>query len=509
MKEWFQQFRIAWKASRHQRKRIRQLVLLIGLVWYVNCLPDNLFSDSTSTVLLDRNGNLLGAKIAADGQWRFPENTAVPAKMAACLIEFEDRDFRSHVGISAKGIGRALVQNFKSKRIVSGGSTITMQLARIMRGNPPRTYAEKILEMVLATRMEVRYSKDEILGLYASHAPCGNNVVGLDAASWRYFGRSAQQLSWGESATLAVLPNAPGLIYPGRNPALLREKRNRLLKRLFEHQLIDATEFELALSEPLPEKPLPLPQLAPHLLNRFMQQGQKGKLIVSTLDAALQEKAVQQLSVYSTVLQENQIMNGALLITSVKTGKILAYVGNVPMQEAANGKDVDCIQAPRSTGSILKPLLYAKSMENGTIAPQQLLTDIPSQFGSFAPKNYSGQFDGALPAHKALSRSLNIPLVHLLNSYGVTKFHGDLKTYGLTTIHQPARHYGLSLILGGAEATLFDLNRVYTQMAQELAYGASKPIVLIENPGAEGQKPVKVPLKTDRGCIYSTFEALV
>ena len=509
LKESFQKGRLYWREKRQLRKRLRQMLLLVGLVWYFNCLPDTLFSDSTSTVLLDRNGQLLGAKIADDGQWRFPESEVVPPKMAACLIEFEDRNFYTHIGISAKGIGRAFAQNLKKGRVVSGGSTITMQLARIMRKNPPRTYSEKLLEMVLATRIEIRYSKQEILGLYASHAPFGNNVVGLDAASWRYFGRSAQQLSWGESATLAVLPNAPGLIYPGRNHTLLREKRDRLLKRLYENKVIDATEFELAVSEPLPEKPLPLPQLAPHLLDRLMQQGYRGKSITSTLDLPLQEKAVQQLRMYSAVLQENQVMNGALLITSVKTGKILAYVGNVPLDEAANGKDVDCIQAPRSTGSILKPLLYAKSMENGTIAPQQLLTDIPSQFGSFAPKNYSGQFDGALPAHKALSRSLNIPLVHLLNSYGVTKFHGDLKTYGLTTLHQPARHYGLSLILGGAEATLFDLNRTYTQMAQELAFGAAKPVKLIEDQAQETVKPVRSQPKTDRGCIYSTFEALV
>ena len=209
---------------------------------------------------------MLGAKIADDGQWRFTESDSIPLKFEACIINFEDKNFYSHIGISAKGIGRALNQNFKNKKVVSGGSTITMQLARIMRKNPPRTYVEKIYEMIIATRLELHYSKKEILSLYASHAPFGNNVVGLEAASWRFFGRASHRLSWSESATLAVLPNAPGLIYPGKNHISLRNKRNRLLKKLLLRKIISPSDFQLAVSEPLPNKPLPLPQLAPHLL---------------------------------------------------------------------------------------------------------------------------------------------------------------------------------------------------------------------------------------------------
>ncbi|TXI86908.1 MAG: penicillin-binding protein 1C, partial [Crocinitomicaceae bacterium] len=230
----------------------KQLLWKIGfpvfVIWYIFCLPEQLFSDSTSTVLLDRNGYLLGAKIANDGQWRFPEKMEVPTKFERCLVLFEDQNFATHIGISAKGIGRALIQNFQNDKIVSGGSTITMQLARIMRKNRPRTYREKIIEMILATRIELRYSKAEILGLYASHAPFGSNVVGLETASWRFFGRSADKLSWAESATLAVLPNAPGLIYPGKNHVLLEKKRNRLLRKLYDEKIIDAITFQLAIS---------------------------------------------------------------------------------------------------------------------------------------------------------------------------------------------------------------------------------------------------------------------
>lgn len=494
------------RRTKKNRRRIQGAVVVIFLIWYAQCLPDELFHDSTSTVLLDRNGNLLGARIADDGQWRFPETNYVPHKMATSIIAFEDRNFHSHIGISVKGIGRAILQNSRNDKIVSGGSTITMQLARIMRKNPPRTYSEKLLEMILATRIELRYSKQEILAMYASHAPFGNNVVGLDAAAWRYFGRSAHQLSWAESATLAVLPNAPGLIYPGKNHNLLLQKRNRLLRYLYENGTLDKTEYELALTEPLPEKPVPVPHLAPHLLDRLIAEGHKGERIVCTLQKDIQEKAMHQLQLHHQILSDNRIMNGAVMITDVNTGEILAYVGNTATTEEEYAGNVNCIMAPRSTGSILKPLLYAKSLESGQLTPSMLVTDVPSQFGSFSPKNYSGQFNGAVHANQALSRSLNIPMVHLLEEYGVTKFRDDLREYGFTTIRQSARHYGLSLILGGAEVRLFDLNKVYTQLAQELKFGKRTSVGVLKKDVREIPSANTL---TDRGCIYSTFDAMI
>lgn len=492
------------------KKLVKRLALVgfaVFIVWYINCLPERLFNDSTSTVLLDKNGVLLGAKIAKDGQWRFSPGDSVPKKFEVCLTEFEDRNFYGHFGISINGIGRAIVQNCKHKKVVSGGSTLTMQLARIMRKNPPRTVCEKIIEMILATRMEIRYSKKEILNYYTEHAPFGNNVVGIEAASWRYFGRSPQSLSWAESATLAVLPNAPGLIYPGKNHKRLLDKRNRLLKRLYDIKKIDETTYQLAISEPLPDKPLPLPQNAPHLLARFIKEGYAGKTIQSAIDNNIQQKVIQQLQAHHTLLQQNKIYNGAVMITSVKTGMVLAYVGNTKNQSKEYGSDVDCIVAPRSTGSILKPFLFAKSLEDGLITPTMLLSDVPTQFGSFSPKNFSMQYDGAVPAGQALSRSLNIPMVRLLNEYGLEKFHRDLKNYGLTTLTKPAQHYGLSLILGGAEAKLFDLNKAYTQMAQELEFGKAKQIVL--NTRQKEKTNETYNAKTNVASIYSTFDAMV
>lgn len=488
-------------------KRISLLGFACFTIWYINCLPEQMFNDSTSTVLLDKDGKLLGAKIAEDGQWRFSAGDQIPEKFEKCLIQFEDRDYYSHYGVSPKGIGRALVQNVKNKKVVSGGSTLTMQLTRIMRKNPPRTLFEKVLEMILATRAEIRYDKKEILNYYAAHAPFGNNVVGLEAASWRYFGRSSDKLSWAESATLAVLPNAPGLIYPGKNHKRLLDKRNRLLKRLYDIKTIDETTYQLAITEPLPEKPLRLPQLAPHLLARLIKEGQKGKTIKSTIDYNLQEKANQLLQAHNDFLKENKVYNGAIVITSVKTGKVLAYVGNTKAVDEDHGCAVDCINAPRSTGSILKPVLYAKCMEDGLITPNMLVPDVPTQFGSFSPKNFTMQYDGAVPASKALARSLNIPMVRMLNEYGLEKFHGDLKKMGITTLDKPAKHYGLSLILGGAEAKLWDLSTMYTHMAQELKYEKTKPIIFYEDKKRAKEKTKRI--QTNRACIYNTFEAMV
>jgi len=491
------------------RNRILLVMFLIFIAWYINCLPDKLFTSPNSTVLLDKDQTLLGAKIASDGQWRFSSEKNIPSKFETCLLEFEDRNFYKHYGISIKGIGRALKQNIRNKKVVSGGSTITMQLTRIMLKNPRRSVSEKILEMVLATRMEIRFSKKEILHYYSAHAPFGNNVVGLEAASWRYFGRGAGALSWAESATLAVLPNAPGLIYPGKNHQRLLDKRNRLLNRLYDIHKIDETTYLLSLAEPLPDKPLSLPQKAPHLLAKLSTEGHKGRTIESTLDHNLQEKIMQLLEIHSERLRENKIYNGAVIVTSVKTGKVLVYIGNTKSQGDEHGNDVDCLSAARSTGSILKPFLYAKCLQDGQITPSMLIPDIPTQFGSFTPKNFTKQYDGAVPANKALARSLNIPMVRMLNEYGLEKFHRDLKNFGLTSLHRPAKHYGLSLILGGAEARLDELSRAYTQMAQELIYGQKKPIQLVSNKNKKAEKKQTHQNGTNTGCIYSTFEAMV
>lgn len=454
--------------------RKKSLVFLFGifLLWYF-CLPSPLFDDSTSMVLTDRNNELLSARIAADGQWRFPQNENIPDKFIAAIIEFEDRRFFSHFGIDPIGIFRAIEQNISSGKIVSGGSTLTMQTARLTRKNKPRNITQKFIEMCMATRLEFKYSKSEILAFYASNAPFGGNVVGLEAASWRYYSKRPELLSWGEAATLAVLPNSPALIHPGRNRNALFEKRNRLLDKLLIAGKMDELTCKLAKEEPLPAKPLPLPNIAPHLLDRAFSEKIRGKksektLVNSTIDRSLQNQLNSLIQRKNKILKSNEIHNLAAIIIDVKTGETLAYVGNAKGTGNAHKEYVDIVKANRSTGSILKPYLYAFSLENGNTTPQSLLPDVPTNLGGYKPENYNQQYDGRVSADKALIRSLNVPFVLLLKDYGVEKFHNDLQKIGLTSITRTPNDYGLSLILGGAEGNLWDITGAYASMSRTL-----------------------------------------
>jgi penicillin-binding protein 1C len=463
--------------SRHQivlflkTKRGKAILLFsILLLWYLFCLPPRLFQDPQCTVLEDRNGVLLGARIAADGQWRFPDETNVPDKFSKAIIRYEDRHFFSHPGFNPASLFRALRQNIAQKRIHSGGSTITMQVIRLSRKGQVRNIYQKLIELIQATRLELRCSKKEILACYASHAPFGSNVVGLDAASWRYFGRSPDKLSWAESATLAILPNSPSLIYPGKNQDKLKLKRDRLLNSLRDAGEIDSQTCELAKLEPLPGKPHTLPDQAPQLLDRAAAfKGQKGKRIRSTLDAALQQRVNEIVEKHHRSLSANEIHNAAVVVLDVETGRTLAYIGNTQAGEGKEqGNDVDIVMAARSSGSILKPFLYAAMLSDGQILPNTLVPDVPTQFGNYAPQNFSESYDGAVPAKRALARSLNVPAVKLLQQYHTERFHDLLQKIGLTTITRSAENYGLTLILGGAETRLWDLTGAYASMARTL-----------------------------------------
>ena len=441
------------------------LILLISTFYF--SLPNPLFSDSYSTVLEDKKNQLLSAAIANDGQWRFPEDATVNEKFKAAIILFEDKRFNNHFGIDFLSLGRATQQNIKASKIVSGGSTLSMQVIRLSRKGKARTFLEKVIEIILAVRLELRYSKSEILSLYASHAPFGGNVVGIEAACWRYFGRSSRELSWSEAVLLAVLPNNPSLIHLGKNRELLKSKRDRLLNRLSKEKYFDELSLSLAISELIPENPLALPRLASHLLDRCMKEGKSQQKIISTIDIGLQQRAQQILQDHHERLKANQIFNGAAIIIEVKTGNVLAYVGNVASGKE-NQEQVDIVNAPRSTGSILKPFLYAAMLEEGKMLSKTLQPDIPLLINGFAPKNFSNNFDGAVAADQALIRSLNIPAVEELQDYRYEKFYELLKKIGITTLKKPADHYGLSLILGGAEGTLWDITGAYASMARTL-----------------------------------------
>ena len=446
------------------------------LIWFCFCLPSQLFITPTSYVLEDADRNLLNASIAEDGQWRFPFDADVPDKFSKCITTFEDKRFFYHPGVDPIALCRAIVQNIKSKDVVSGGSTISMQVIRLSRGAKSRNIFNKLMESILAVRLECTHRKSTILALYASNAPFGSNVVGLDAASWRYFGRPANELSWGEMASLAVLPNAPSLVHPGKNQQELLRKRNLLLDKLADSKIIDSTTAQLSRLEPLPGAPKPLPQLAPHLLDRFKKDIAIAKAsskknisteLRTTVNMQLQIQVNRILYQHHQQLQSNQINDAAAMVVDVETGNILSYIGNIYQPEdSLIESHVDVLASKRSPGSTLKPLLYCSLLSEGSMLPQQLVPDIPTQINGYAPQNFDLGYDGAVPANWALARSLNIPAVKMLQQYRYQRFYNVLKQCGFTTLNRPADFYGMSLILGGCEISPYELCGVYASMAR-------------------------------------------
>ncbi len=510
--------RLKWS----RRKSIITGTLIAGLIAYYFSLPSSLFEDPYSTVLEDKTGNLLSASIAADGQWRFPELKKTPDKFATALITFEDKRFESHPGVDILSFCRAFRQNLKAKKIVSGGSTITMQVIRLSRKGKARSFLEKIIEMILATRLEFSSSKKEILSLYSSHAPFGGNVVGLEAACWRYFDRSPESLSWGEAALLAVLPNSPALIHPGKNRDQLKLKRDRLLDKLRHTHVLDDVTCDLAKSEPIPDEPHLLPNAARHLLTRMKKDGYGQQKLRSTVDGHLQKTLQEILAGHHDRLAANQVFNASAIVLDISTGDVLAYAGNVDNKQAGHGDDVDAGSAPRSTGSILKPFLFAAMLDEGKMLSKTLMPDVPTQISGFAPKNFNKEYDGAVHADRALIRSLNVPAVHMLKEYRYEKFHTLLKNMGMSTLQADADHYGLTLILGGAEGTLWEITGLYASMARTLNNFFTHPgknkydlddfhaprYVHLTKDAAAKKFPLQETSWLSAASVYLTFEAL-
>ena len=495
-------------------------ILLVASILVATSLPKPLFKSPTSYVIDDAGGQLLGAAIAADGQWRFPPNADVPEKFKQCIITFEDKRFLNHPGFDVIAFGRAVRQNLRSKKITSGGSTITMQVIRLATRHK-RTIWNKLSEIMMALRLECSYNKNQILSLYASNAPFGSNVIGLDAAAWRYFGRSPDKLSWGEMAAMAVLPNSPSLVHPGKNQLILLRKRNLLLHKLYSQGIIDATTAALAELEPVPERPLPLPQSAPHLLERFKADHQSDlngdTRIKTSIKIALQQQVNEILERHHQILRGNDINNIAAIVLDVETGQTLAYAGNIAHPEDPKMEsDVDVVNAPRSPGSTLKPLLYANMLHDGLLLPNSLMPDIPTQIAGYHPENFDLGYDGAVPASKALSRSLNVPAVKMLQQFKYERFYDFLHKIGITTLKKPADNYGLSLILGGGENTLWELSGAYADMARVLnhytQYSGKYNPADYHNPvyaAVQQQKPeLEKNGLLDAGSIFYTMQAM-
>lgn len=430
--------------------------------WWYSLLGSGILTLEYSTSVFDVHGELLGARLGPSQQWRLPPPDTLPPLYVQALIAFEDKRFYQHIGIDFWALGRAMIQNLRHGTIVSGGSTITMQLARIMMGNQPRTPLQKVKEMALATRLEWSFSKEEILRQYATRAPYGGNIIGIEAASWRYFRTTALQLSLSESVLMALLPNAPGWLAPGKNESILRNRRDNLLDQLCKLRVIDPLQCKMAKMESIPSKPEAMPNRAIHAVEWLHQQG-PGEQHFTTIDAGIQIELERLAHHYQQRNAPHGVENIAILVAEVETGNVVGYVGNDPDGQSPW---VDIVQAQRSSGSILKPFLFCHLYDEGFLIQETLVPDYPVYLQGFNPKNFDKQYRGALPAREALAQSLNIPSVLLLRKFGIEPFQKKLNHWGFSTINRPSSHYGLSLILGGAEVTLWDAVGAYASMAR-------------------------------------------
>ena len=458
-------------------------------------------------MLFSAEGRLLGARTAADGQWRFPPGGRVPRRFTEVLVRFEDKRFFAHPGVDPLAVARAVRQNLRAGRVESGASTITMQVVRLARKNRPRTFAEKLREAGLALRLETSLSKAGILALFAAHAPFGGNVVGLDAASWLYFGRSPDELSWAEAAFLAVLPNDPGLTASATGRIRLRGKRDGLLEKLRDRGTIAALECRLALAEPMPDRLRALPRDAPHLLETLAARPGAASPFRSFIAADLQRTASRIVEQHGARLAGRGIRNAAAILIDNRRAAVVAYVGNVGLdRREAHGQNVDIVRSRRSTGSILKPFLYASMLKEGGLAPGTLVPDTPARFEGFKPENFDRRFRGAVPARAALAWSLNVPAVRELRDYGIPRFENRLRQWGMTTLDRPPEDYGLTLVLGGAEGELLEIAALYAKMA-ELASNAPGGGLEVRLLRDEPQVPSKM---RDLGAAsaYLTLQAL-
>lgn len=481
------------KISKATKGNIAAGIIAFLMLYYV--LPNPLFDKPPSPVLFAKDGQLLAARVAKDGQYRFTQNTPVPFKFKACALTFEDQYFYIHPGINPSSVIRALIINIKSRKIVQGASTISMQVARLALEMEERSRFNKFTEAIATIIIEIQYSKDEILALYAHNAPFGGNVVGLETAAWRFFQTSAENLSWGQTAALAVLPNAPAYIYPGKNENLLRKKRDFLLQKLHNRGFIDSTQLQLAILEPLPSPAKLLPRYAPHLIDHALNENPNCTYIQSTIDYNLQLLSENVIQAHAERLSANRIHNAAALIAHIPSATVRAYIANIPGLDNKNNGFVNNITSNRSCGSLLKPFLYAAMMDQGLLLPTQLLPDLPVDYAGFKPQNSTLTFYGAVPANDALRASLNIPFVTLLKDYGIDNFLTIMRKWGITTFNHNAEHYGLALILGAPEASLYELTAAYASMARSLLVDSTdKTKTLIHETLSSNYPPSVIPL---------------
>jgi penicillin-binding protein 1C len=434
-------------------------------------------SAGRSPIVLDRDGRLLRAFTMEDGRWRLPLGADdVDPRYLAFLKAFEDQRFEHHAGVDPLALLRAAGQMIRAAEVVSGGSTLTMQVARLAEPRPDRTLTAKLRQMLQAWRLERRLGKDEILGLYLSLAPFGGNIEGVRAASFAYFGREPKRLSLGEAALLVALPQSPETRRPDRFPDAARRARDRVIDRALAHRLLSPAEAEAAKAEPIPTHRRPFPMIAAHAAEWARADRPAERIQRLTIDARLQVQLEQLARERAAALGPK--LSAAIVVVDNATGEIRASVAGAEYLSGDRAGALDLTKAVRSPGSALKPLIYALAFENGIAHPETMLEDRPTRYSSYAPDNFDMTFQGVVTARRALQLSLNVPTVELLSLLGPTRFRTRLRGMGVDLVlPRESGAPGLAIGLGGVGITLNDLTRLYLALARG---GEAPPLTLRE-----------------------------
>ncbi|MFK7941404.1 MAG: penicillin-binding protein 1C, partial [Paracoccaceae bacterium] len=430
-------------------------------------MPD--LNPAVSATVLDRDGRLLRAYQVSDGRWRLPVKTAdVDANYIAQLLAYEDRRFRAHSGVDVLALVRATGQAAWHGRPVSGASTLTMQVARLLTETPTRSIVAKLAQIRLALALERELTKDEILGLYLTLAPFGGNIEGVRAASLSWFGKEPRRLTPAEAALLVALPQSPNTRRPDRAAKAARGARSRVLARAVRFGALSAEDAEAAGREPLPNRRRAFPQLAPHLADR---EARPGEAVTLTISRDLQSALEGLLS--ARVLDMAPAQSAAIIVADHRTGEILAQVGSPGLDYPSRQGFVDMTSAVRSPGSTLKPLIYGLAFEDGIAHPESLIEDRPMAFGAYTPTNFDEAYSGTVSVRAALQRSLNVPAVALLEAVGPAALMTRLRRAGARPALPPGQRTSLAIALGGVGVRLTGLVQVFAGIA---AGGKARPL---------------------------------
>ena len=439
-----------------------------------------------STLVLDRSGQLLRPYATAEGRWRLSATLAdVDRRFVEMLLAYEDRRFRSHPGVDPLAMARAALQFVTNGRIVSGASTLTMQVARLLEPRAERSLAAKLRQMVRAVQLDLTLSKDEILALYLSLAPYGGNLEGVRAASLAYFGKEPRRLTMAQAALLVALPQSPELRRPDRSPAVARAARDRVLDRIAASARIPADEVALAKLDGVPAARKPMPVLAPHAADQALARERDLRVHRLTIDAALQA-SLQDLA-RERAKAFGPDVSVAIVAVDHATGQVLARVGSADYFDERRAGQVDMTQAVRSPGSALKPFVYGFAFEDGLVHPETLIEDRPVRFGAYAPENFDMTFQGTVSVRRALQMSLNVPAVALLDGVGANRFSARLAQAGARLVLPKGETPGLAMALGGVGVTLTDLTMLYAGIAR-----GGTVVSLIERQGQDTGLPQRL-----------------